>query len=50
MDLKLFKRTYPYICSSCKKFTHTETDYCENCGKQGTIVLAKKEDYKHADI
>ena len=50
MDQKLYKKTYPYICSSCGKFTHTLRDYCESCGKQGAIVDAKKEDYKKANI
>ncbi|MHA1669292.1 MAG: hypothetical protein ACTSV5_01810 [Promethearchaeota archaeon] len=50
MDRKLYKKTYPFICTSCRKFTHTEREYCENCGKKGTIVRAKKEDYKRAEI
>jgi len=48
MDQKLFKKTYPYVCSSCGKFTHTESEYCESCGKKNVIVKATKEDFKKA--
>ncbi|MCJ7651145.1 MAG: hypothetical protein MUP85_21250 [Candidatus Lokiarchaeota archaeon] len=46
MDLKLYKKTYRYICSSCRKFTHTEREYCESCGAKGTIIEASKQDYE----
>ncbi|MHA1192768.1 MAG: hypothetical protein ACTSP9_10790 [Promethearchaeota archaeon] len=48
MDLKLYKKTYPFICSSCGDFTYTKREYCEVCGKKDTIVSATKEDYKNA--
>ncbi|MBY9018099.1 MAG: hypothetical protein KGD66_04630 [Candidatus Lokiarchaeota archaeon] len=48
MDLKLYKKTYPYICSSCGEFAHTLREYCEICGKKDSIVNAKKQDYKNA--
>jgi len=50
MDAKLYKKSYPYICSNCKEFTHSIRDFCESCGKEGTIVAAKKQDYKDANI
>ena len=46
MDTKLFKKVYPYICSSCSEFNHTLTEYCESCGAQSTMHLATKHDYK----
>ena len=50
MDQKLYKKTYPYICSSCGKFTHTEREYCESCGTKNTIIKAKKQDYVKGKI
>lgn len=46
MDKKLFKKTYKYICSNCGEFSHTFTDYCEMCGKEGGIREANKDDYE----
>jgi rRNA maturation endonuclease Nob1 len=46
MDKKLFKKTYKYICSSCGKFSHTHTEYCESCGGKNTMREAFKEDFK----
>ena len=42
---KLFKRSFPFICDSCKT-THWEMrEYCEGCGKKGTIRETLKVDY-----
>jgi hypothetical protein len=49
MNTKLFKKVYPYICSSCGKFNHTLTEYCETCGLQNTMQLASKQDYKERE-
>jgi rRNA maturation endonuclease Nob1 len=46
MDSKLFKKTYRYICDSCKEFTHTLSEYCEKCGEKDSLRNATKEDYK----
>jgi uncharacterized OB-fold protein len=46
MDKKLFKKTYKYICSSCGEFSHSPRDYCETCGKEGSIREATKGDYE----
>jgi uncharacterized OB-fold protein len=50
VDAKLYKKTYPYICSNCGKFTHSQREYCESCGNKGSIVKASKEDYKKAEV
>ena len=50
MDQKLYKKTNPYICSSCGEFAHTKREYCEICGKKDSIVKATKEDFKKAKI
>ncbi|MBY9004478.1 MAG: hypothetical protein KGD73_10935 [Candidatus Lokiarchaeota archaeon] len=50
MDSKLYKKTYPFICSKCKTLINMNREYCESCGMKGTIVKASKEDYKNAKI
>ncbi|MFW9969566.1 MAG: hypothetical protein ACFFDF_05145 [Candidatus Odinarchaeota archaeon] len=45
MDMKTFKKTFKLICDSCKEFTHTDTQYCENCGSD-TLRKATKDDYE----
>jgi rRNA maturation endonuclease Nob1 len=50
VDQKLYKKTYPYICSNCGKFTHSKREFCESCGKKGAILNATKQDYKKAQI
>ena len=43
--MKLFKKTYKFICSECGEFTHTDTEYCENCGVKA-LRKATKDDYE----
>ncbi|MFX1303700.1 MAG: hypothetical protein ACFFBV_00925 [Promethearchaeota archaeon] len=45
MDIKLFKKTFPYICDKCGEFTHTLQNYCDKCGAEA-LRKAKKGDYK----
>jgi len=47
MDGKLFKKTYPYICSKCLEFTHTMYEFCDKCGAEASIRKAEKADYKN---
>ena len=49
MDKKLFKKTYKFICSECGEFSHTDREYCENCGSHNSIRSAKGNDYKKAE-
>ncbi|MFX0104887.1 MAG: hypothetical protein ACFE75_05310 [Candidatus Hodarchaeota archaeon] len=44
MDIKLFKKTFKFICDECGKFAHTEREYCEKCGAQA-LRKATKDDY-----
>jgi rRNA maturation endonuclease Nob1 len=46
MDIKLFKKSFPYICDKCGKFAHTEFDYCDKCGAENSLRKATKQDYK----
>ncbi|MFX0104552.1 MAG: hypothetical protein ACFE75_03565 [Candidatus Hodarchaeota archaeon] len=42
---KIYLETYPYICDNCKNFAIGEYKYCQFCGVQGKIRLAKISDY-----
>jgi rRNA maturation endonuclease Nob1 len=44
IDLKLYKKSFPFICDKCEKFAHTKVEFCETCGAQA-MRKAKKEDY-----
>ena len=46
VDWKTFKRSFPFICDSCKA-THWEMkNTCEKCGSEGTLRETLKIDYK----
>ncbi|MFX1302615.1 MAG: hypothetical protein ACFFBV_00615 [Promethearchaeota archaeon] len=49
MDIKIFKKTFKFICDECGEFTHTETEYCEKCGVQA-IRKATNEDYTRYEM
>ncbi|MFX1470678.1 MAG: hypothetical protein ACFFB8_18730 [Promethearchaeota archaeon] len=46
MKDKLFRRTYQYICTECREFSHSLYDYCELCGAKNSLRTANKDDYK----
>ncbi|MFX0028906.1 MAG: hypothetical protein ACFE8B_06840 [Candidatus Hermodarchaeota archaeon] len=46
LDIKLFKKTYPFICDKCGEFAHTEQEYCDKCGASNSLRKAEKADYK----
>jgi uncharacterized OB-fold protein len=46
LNKKLFKKTYPYICSKCGEFAHTNQEYCDKCGAAKSLKKAEKADYK----
>jgi len=46
INKNLFKKSFPFICSECKKFAYNSPEYCESCGSQNTIKKAEKNDYK----
>ncbi len=49
MNKKLFKQTYKFICEECGEFSHTDREYCEQCGSQNAIRSAKNKDYKEKE-
>ncbi|MFX1391861.1 MAG: hypothetical protein ACFE9Z_17490 [Promethearchaeota archaeon] len=42
----IYKSTFPFICDSCKQFTHTFAEYCENCGAKDSLREATPKDYE----
>ncbi|MFX0080663.1 MAG: hypothetical protein ACFE94_02820 [Candidatus Hodarchaeota archaeon] len=42
--MKIFKKTFKFICDKCGEFAHTETEYCESCGEK-SLRKATKDDY-----
>lgn len=47
MNKKLFRKTYPFICSVCGEFTHTRREFCEKCGTKDSIGKASKDKYEN---
>lgn len=50
MDLESYKKTFPYICNNCGKFTRTYSEYCENCGTSSSIRNTNDNDYTEQNI
>jgi len=44
MDMKVFKKTFKFICGECGNFSTTQTEYCEKCGANA-VRQATHEDY-----
>ncbi|MFW9938036.1 MAG: hypothetical protein ACFFD5_10335 [Candidatus Thorarchaeota archaeon] len=45
MKWKIFRATYPYICTNCGKISNMEREFCENCGTKDSLREITKEDY-----
>lgn len=43
---KLFKRTFPLICTKCGKLSNMPREYCENCGEKDSFRETTKEDHE----
>ena len=46
MSYKLWKKSFPYICSGCGAFLHAFAEICERCGKEDSLRAITKLDYK----
>ena len=46
ISYKLWKSTFPYICTKCGSLSHQKSDMCEYCGKKNTLRESTKKDYK----
>ncbi|NVM45289.1 MAG: hypothetical protein HWN79_10260 [Candidatus Lokiarchaeota archaeon] len=42
---KLFKKTFPLICTNCDNFSNMERDYCESCGAKDSFRAITKADH-----
>ncbi len=43
---KLFKKSFPLICTQCGKLSNMPRVYCEKCGETDTLREVTKEDHK----
>ena len=46
IEWKIFKRSFPFICDSCKATHWEKRNVCEGCGRTLTIRETTKNDYK----
>jgi uncharacterized OB-fold protein len=42
---KLFKKTYPVICTKCGSVSNSIKEYCETCGAKDSFRETTKEDW-----
>ena len=42
---KLFRISFPKVCSKCGGLANMEREYCESCGAQNSLREVTKEDY-----
>jgi len=42
---KLFKKSFPLICTNCGTLSNMKREYCEKCGEQGSLREVTKEDH-----
>ena len=45
INYKLFKRTFPLICTKCDQLSNMPREYCENCGEKDSFRETTKEDH-----
>ena len=46
VNFKIWKRSFPFICTNCKSVVHEQTETCHYCGKEGTLRKITKKDYR----
>jgi rRNA maturation endonuclease Nob1 len=42
---KLFKRSFPLICTKCGELSNMKREYCESCGEKDSLRETTKEDH-----
>jgi hypothetical protein len=42
---KIFRDSFPYICTNCGEFSNSEKEFCEKCGKKDSLRKTAREDY-----
>ncbi len=45
-EWKRFKMSFPFVCTSCHKFTWEMREICENCGEKNTLRETNREDWE----
>ena len=45
VEWKLFKKTFPQICTNCDTLSNMPREYCEKCGEKDRFRPTTKEDY-----
>ena len=43
---KLFKKTFPDVCTKCDSLSNSIKEYCENCGSKDSLRGTTKADWK----
>ena len=43
---KIFKKTYPTICTKCGTLSNMTREFCENCGAKDNFVETTKADWE----
>lgn len=49
MDIKIFKKTFLFVCDECGEFAPAKLEYCENCGEKA-LRKATNEDYTRYEM
>ncbi|MCK4383735.1 MAG: hypothetical protein ACTSPU_08820 [Promethearchaeota archaeon] len=42
---KLFRKSFPLICTKCDTLSNMKREYCEKCGEQNSFREVTKEDH-----
>lgn len=45
LSWKLFKRSYPLVCTKCGKIANMKREYCESCGEKDSFRKISKKEY-----
>ena len=45
VEWKLFKKTFPQICTKCNTLSNMPREYCESCGEKDSFRPTTKEDF-----
>ena len=47
ISYKLWKMSFPSVCSLCGCLHTMKREYCEGCGERGSLVETTKKTYKN---
>jgi rRNA maturation endonuclease Nob1 len=45
LKYKIFKQTFPLICTKCGKIANMPREYCESCGEKDSLRPTTREDH-----